>query len=295
MLLCNQTDPNEDKFKVQPCFESQDLNHITLCFRKVVTHQTGVWRAESSSDLILPAFIKQLFVILVINRILTLALRRFHVPRIAAEILVRNTDPISHPLLIHMDKKNLINDTKLQGGLILGPSGFGFTDLVTKHILPWGTLIVMENIAALGMIYFMFIVGLEVDLKPVLGAGKKALTTALAGILVPFPIGYALHYLLIENFSIISKGHVNHSGPLFWGLALATTNFPDLAGLLADLKLLHTDVGRTALTSAVVSDLLCWVIFIFTLATSHKGRIFTVATTSVYILLCAFVFRPALK
>ncbi|KAM6595258.1 hypothetical protein CsatA_005782 [Cannabis sativa] len=227
VLYCNETDPNEDLFLVQPCFMSQDFNYINLCFRKVVTHLTGIWRSENTSSLSLPSLITQLFVILCVNRILTLLVRPFHIPRIAAEII---------------------------GGILLGPSGIGFTDFAVKHLTPFGTIMTLENIAALGIIYFMFMVGLEVDLKPILKAGRKPVTTAVAGIILPVPLGYALHHLLLENFAEISRNSPNQFGPLFWGLALATTNFPDLAGLLADLKLLHTDVGRTALTSAYITD-----------------------------------------
>lgn len=233
-----------------------------------MTQLTGIWRAENASSIALPAFIVQLFTILSLNRLLTFAFRPLHISRISAEIL---------------------------GGIILGPSVLGFTSLSIKHIIPWGTIQNLENIASVGLIYFMFIVGLEVDLKPVLRGSKKSLTTALAGIVIPLPIGYALYYLLIDNFALISRDNPNRFGPLFWGLSIATTNFPDLAGLLADLKLLHTDVGRTSLTSAVVSDLLCWLLFILTMATAHNGRAFTVVTTTIYIGFCFFVVRPSIK
>ncbi|GMN61064.1 hypothetical protein TIFTF001_030148 [Ficus carica] len=270
-FLCNASflnGPNVDVFNFPPCLENQDLNYISLCFRKVVTQLTGIWRAENASSFSLPAFVMQLFVILSLNRLLTMAFLPLHISRISAEIL---------------------------GGVILGPCVLGFTTLTIKHIVPWGTLQNLENIASVGLIYFMFIVGLEVDLKPVLRGSKKSLTTALAGIIISFPIGYALHYLLIDNFAVISQDKPNRFGPLFWGLSIATTNFPDLAGLLADLKLLHTDVGRTSLTSSVVSDLICWFLFILTMATAHKGRAFTVVTTTIYIGFCFFIVRPNIK
>ncbi|XP_010089837.2 cation/H(+) antiporter 15 [Morus notabilis] len=229
---------------------------------------TGIWRAENASTLALPAFVMQLLAILSLNRLLTFAFRYLHISRIAAEIL---------------------------GGILLGPSGIGFSEFSIKNITQWGSIQTLENIASVGLIYFMFIVGLEMDLKPVLRGSKKALTTALAGIIIPFPIGFGLHYLLIDDFAVISKGKPNRFGPLFWGLAIATTNFPDLAGLLADLKLLHTDVGRTSLTSAVVSDLLCWFLFVLTMATAHNGRAFTIVTTTIYVGFCFFIVRPAAK
>ena len=177
----------------------------------------------------------------------------------------------------------------------MGPSGIGYTNFAVKHFHPFGTIMTLENLASLGLVYFMFMVGLEVDLKPILRAGRKAITTAVAGIIIPVPIGFALHHLLIENFSELSKDKPSRFGPLFWGLAIATTNFPDLAGLLADLKLLHTDVGRTALTSSVISDILCWILFVLTMATSSRGRLFTVTTTTVFVVFAFFALRPAVK
>lgn len=178
---------------------------------------------------------------------------------------------------------------------MLGPSGIGYTDFATKYFTPFGSITTLENLASLGVVYFMFIVGLEVDLKPVLRAGRKAVTTAAAGIVLPLPIGFALHHLLLEHFAETSKDKPSQFGPLFWGLAIATNNFPDLAGLLADLKLLHTDVGRTALTSSVISDLFCWFLFILTMATSSRGRLYTVSTTMFFVVFAVFALRPAVK
>ncbi|POO01266.1 Alpha/Beta hydrolase [Trema orientale] len=252
-------------------FESNQYEAIlkALLHEKVVTHLTGIWKAENASTSSLPIFITQLFVILSVNRLLTLAFRPLHIPRIAAEIL---------------------------GGILLGPSVIGYTDFAVKHLHPFGTLVTLENLANLGLVYFMFMVGLEVDLKPVLRAGRKAVTTAAAGIILPVPIGFALYHLLLSNFSpALSKDRPSEFGPLFWGLAIATTNFPDLAGLLADLKLLHTDIGRTALTSSVISDILCWILFVLIMATSGRGRLFTVTTTSAFVIFAFFMLRPSVK
>ncbi|TQD71311.1 hypothetical protein C1H46_043154 [Malus baccata] len=122
----------------------------------------------------------------------------------------------------------------------------------------------------------MFLVGLELDFKPVIRSG------------------WVLHrYLLLKDFTEPTKIYKqNRNGPIFWGIALATTNFPDLARILADL--LHSEVGRLALSSAVISDLCSWFLFLLGMAAVDMTNMVAVGSTLAFIAVCTFLIRPAL-
>lgn len=155
----------------------------------------------------------------------------------------------------------------------------------------------LETLGNLAIVYHMFLVGLELDFKPVIRSGKKALSIAFAGIIFSIPVGWVLHrYLLLKDFTEQTKIYKqNRNGPIFWGIALATTNFPDLARILADLKLLHSEVGRLALSSAVISDLCSWFLLLLGMAAVNMTNMVAVGSTLAFIAVCTFLLRPALS
>lgn len=178
----------------------------------------------------------------------------------------------------------------------MGPSVIGSTTVGTITLFPFKSMLTLETLGNLSLIYYLFLVGLEVDIKPILRAGKKPLTIALVGLIFPIPIGYALHSLATGHPG--STGGLYGSrikyGPIFWGISLATTNFPDLARILADLKLLHSEVGRIALSSAVITDLFSWILLILSIAMASDGEYVTIAASIGFVLICLFALRPAL-
>ncbi|KAL5549489.1 hypothetical protein UlMin_004720 [Ulmus minor] len=240
---------------------------MVVCYQQKLGHAHGLWRAENATTSTLSVFILQLVIIITISRLLILVFRFFYLPRIAAEIL---------------------------GGILLGPGFVGRTFLLDIYIPFTGTM-TLETVANLSLLYYMFLVGLEVDIKPVLRARKKALNIAMAGFVLPFPIGYALHYLFIKNFEQVSQHSPTRYGPLFWGLTLSTTNFPDLAQILTDLKLLRSDVGRTALSSAVITDAYSWAFLIISMAIVNESQMLTMFYSALFIAFYLAVLRPALS
>ncbi|KAF3452659.1 hypothetical protein FNV43_RR03092 [Rhamnella rubrinervis] len=205
--------------------------------------------------------------IIVVNRLLMFAFKPLGLPRISAEML---------------------------GGFILGPSAIGSTKLGTVLLFPFKTMLTLETLGNLSLIYYMFLVGLEVDMKPVSRAGKKPLSIALIGLVIPIPIGYALHGMMgYQDFSKDpAYGTRNRYGPLFWGIALATTNFPDLARILSTLKLLQSEVGKIALSSAVITDLFSWILLVLSIAIASDTTMYTITTCILFVAICLFVVRP---
>jgi Kef-type K+ transport system membrane component KefB len=172
--------------------------------------------------------------------------------------------------------------------VLLGQSGLGAIGLFFSYVFPFKSLVPLETVANLSVVYYMFLVGLETDVSLILRAGKKAYCVAFAGIIFAFPAGYSLFHNLRPKPNIPGSG-------LFWATALACTNFQELARILAEVKLLRSEVGRTALTSSMISDLSSWVLLVLTQAVLEKGRQIALVSTIAFMLFLAFAVRPALK
>ncbi|XP_059441419.1 cation/H(+) antiporter 15-like [Corylus avellana] len=239
----------------------ETIDKFEACYRKNITGSRGLWRAENALIASLPQFILQLFLIILIIRIVALLLKPLRQPRIMAEIL---------------------------GGVILGRSGLGASMLFLSYVFPLKSLVALETIANLSVVYYMFLVGLETDVSLILRAGKKAYSVAFAGIIISFPVGYGLFQFLRPHPNIPGSG-------LFWAAGLACTNFQELARILAEVKLLRSKVGRTALTASMISDLSCWVFLVLTQAVLEKGREIALGSTLGFMLFLVFAVHPALK
>lgn len=172
--------------------------------------------------------------------------------------------------------------------MILGKSGLGASEFFLTHVFPLKSIVALETVANLSVVYYMFLVGLETDVSLILRAGKKAYCMALAGIIFAFPVGYGLFHDLRPKPSV-------PGGDLFWATALSCTNFQELARILAEVKLLRSEVGRTALNSSLITDLSCWVFLTLTQAVLEKGRYIALASTIGFMTFLAFAVRPALK
>lgn len=176
----------------------------------------------------------------------------------------------------------------------------GYYPFIRRNILPFNSMLTLETVANLGLVYYMFLVGLELDFKPIIGAGKKAFSIAIAGIIVAVPVGFTLHfYVLRKDFTILRTEEDFHRfwfhGPMFWGVALATTNFAEVAQILANLKLLYSEIGRVALSAAAISDLCSGFLLILGMAVASDRKAYTIGTTMIFIVVFVFLVRPALS
>ncbi|KAM1263392.1 hypothetical protein ACFXTH_028399 [Malus domestica] len=251
-------------------FDTKD--RIMVCYNRTINPSGGIWRVLPSDSFLSPlgVLIIKLSIAVFNTRILTFAFKPLHQPSIISQIIAGMT-----------------TSTRALGQL-------------TKPIFPFSTLKITETMGNLALVYYMFLVGLELDFKPVVRAGKKALSIALTGFFFSVLLGWVLcRYLLLQDF--VAQTHDGDqerptiNGPLFWGVALATTNFPDLARILADLKLLYSDVGGLALSASVITDLCSWILLLLVMAIINSVQMYAVGLTSVFLGLCVFVVRPALS
>lgn len=141
-------------------------------------------------------------------------------------------------------------------GIILGPTAMGRIPGFQATIFPPQSLPFINLIATLGLVFFLFQVGLEVDVVIIRRDWKKSVSVAVAGMALPFGLGIAASVGLyqLQNEPSISFS----SFLLFLGVAMSITAFPVLARILAELKLLRTKVGAITMASGLINDCTAW-------------------------------------
>jgi Kef-type K+ transport system membrane component KefB len=183
---------------------------------------------------------------------------------------------------------------EIVAGIILGPSLLGFiAPALSKYILPPDVAPYLGIIAQLGVILYMFLVGLELN-PQLLGQQRQAtLLFSHASILVPFLFGAALALVLYPR---LSPGEVPFTSfALFLAVAMSITAFPVLARILTDRRTHKTGLGVMALTCAAITDVTAWCLlaFVVGIAQARLGSTIWVAVWTVaYIAFMFLVVRP---
>ncbi|XP_020202663.1 cation/H(+) antiporter 15 [Cajanus cajan] len=242
-------------------------NRSIICYTPTMTTTNGLWQGDNPFDYSLPLFIFQLTLVVFATRFFVFILKPFRQPRVIAEIM---------------------------GGLLLGPSVFGRNERFANAIFPLKSVMVMETMANMGLIYFLFLVGLEMDISIIKRAGKKTLSIAIAGMILPFLVGIGLSSLiLVDDKSMSHPGYV-----LYLATVLSATAFPVLARMLVVLKLINTDLGKLALSTSLVNDVCTWMLLALAIAlseqnTSNWASIWVVLSNLAFVSFCLIVVRPA--
>jgi Kef-type K+ transport system membrane component KefB len=184
---------------------------------------------------------------------------------------------------------------EIAAGIALGPSLFGAVlPDVSAQIFPASSLGVLQLLAQLGVILFMFVVGLELDWSSVRKKAHAAVAVSHVSILLPFLLGVLAAFALYREHA--PAGVSFQAFGLFMGIAMSITAFPVLARILEERGLTRTPVGSTALACAAVDDVTAWTLLAFVVAVVTAGGALSVlGATVVLSLLFAVVMLAVVR
>jgi Kef-type K+ transport system membrane component KefB len=220
--------------------------------------------------------IAQIATILIVARLMGWLFRRLHQPRVIGEMVA---------------------------GILLGPSLLGWAAPgISAALFPPASLSYLNALSQIGLLLFMFLVGLELDMEQLRKLGRVAITTSLASIITPFILGFLLAFYLYPR---LSDRSVNFTGfALFMSIAMSITAFPVLARILTERNLLRSRVGAVAITCAAVDDVTAWTILagIIVLIRSSSPQVSSwmplwimLAGLGIFVLVMLVVVRRALQ
>ena len=183
------------------------------------------------------------------------------------------------------------------GGILLGPSFLGRVAPETySFLLPPSAAPFLGIIAQLGVIFYMFVVGLELDLKVLRRSGHSTLAISHASIVVPFLLGAWLAMPLFTRYAPPGVSFTSFS--LFIGVSMSITAFPVLARILTDKGINKTRMGTIALTCAAVDDVTAWCLLAFVVSIVQAklgGAVITLVLTLIYIAAMFFIAGPLVR
>jgi Kef-type K+ transport system membrane component KefB len=220
----------------------------------------------------LKLLIAQIAVILIVARFVGWLFGKLHQPRVIGEMVA---------------------------GILLGPSLLGWVaQAVSAALFPPASLGHLNSLSQIGLLLFMFLVGLELDLKQLRELGRTALVTSQASILAPFILGFLLAVYLYPRLSDQKVGFTGFA--LFMSIAMSITAFPVLARILTERNLLRTRVGALAITCAAVNDVTAWCVLAGIVVVVRASALplplwGILAGLSAFVFVMLLVVKPALR
>lgn len=158
-------------------------------------------------------------------------------------------------------------------GILIGPTVLGMiSPELFGSLFPTeaGSGIVLTGFVQVAVVMLLFIAGLEVDLHIVWQQGRQAVATSLVGLIIPFMVGFMFPYLFPHFFGIAdTNAHLTFA--LFMGTAMAISALPVIVRILMDLNMFKTRMGMLVVASAMVDDVIGWMIFSIILGMIGKG------------------------
>ena len=187
---------------------------------------------------------------------------------------------------------------EIAAGIFLGPSFLAhYFPGYSAFLFPPETLGNLQFLAQIGLILFMFVVGMELDLGVLKNRGQQAVVISHAGIVIPYLCGVVLSAFLYERFA--PPGVPFLSFALFMGIAMSIAAFPVLARIIQERGMTRTRLGGLAIACAAIDDITAWCILAAVIAIVKAGSIissvWTIALAISYVSMMIFLVRPFLK
>ncbi|HMI07658.1 MAG TPA: cation:proton antiporter [Flavobacterium sp.] len=183
-------------------------------------------------------------------------------------------------------------------GIILGPSLVGmYWPEFSGMLFPKESLGNLQFLSQIGLILFMFVIGMELDLKALRNKAHEAVVISHASIILPFALGIGLAYFIYGSFA--PKGVEFASFGLFLGTSMSITAFPVLARIVQERGIHKTKLGTIVITCAAADDITAWCILAAVIAIVKAGSftssLYVIALAVGYVFLMLKVVRPFLK
>ncbi|MEY4085414.1 MAG: hypothetical protein RL074_1201, partial [Bacteroidota bacterium] len=183
-------------------------------------------------------------------------------------------------------------------GIVLGPSLLGmYFPEFSSTLFPVESLGNLKFLSQIGLILFMFVIGMELDLKVLKNKANEAVVISHASIVIPFTLGIGLAYFVYNRFA--PEGVKFLSFSLFMGIAMSITAFPVLARIVQERGLNKTKLGAIAITCAAADDITAWsllaVVIAIVKADNFVSSLYIIGLAALYVLAMLFIVKPFLK
>ncbi len=187
---------------------------------------------------------------------------------------------------------------EIVAGIVLGPSLLGhFFPEAFQFLFPAESLTNLGLLSQVGLVLFMFVIGMELDFSILKNKINETLVISHAGILVPFFLGVVASYWIYEKYAASYTSFLPFA--LFIGISMSITAFPVLARIIQERNMTKTPLGTLSIASAANDDVTAWcllaVVIAITKAGTFASALYSIGLTVVYIVVMFVVVRPILK
>lgn len=223
-------------------------------------------RSGTAGGDVLAHVLLALVVIIALAQLLGMLFRRFHQPAVIGEMVA---------------------------GILLGPSALGWVfPEAANYLMPKEIAPLLGMLAQVGVILFMFLVGLELNTGLLRQKTHASVAISHASIMCPFLLGAAAALWLYPQYGV--RGTSFTVFALFFGVSLSVTAFPVLARILTDRGMSNSKLGTIALTCAAVDDVSAWCLLalLVSVAQAEPGRVLITVTLTVVFAVAVILARP---
>lgn len=186
---------------------------------------------------------------------------------------------------------------EILAGIVLGPSLLGlYFPEISNMLFPDESLSNLNILSQIGLILFMYVIGMELNVKALQSKVHDAVIISHASIIIPFAMGIGLAYFIYQDHSPEDINFISFS--LFIGIALSITAFPVLARIIQEQGIHKTRLGSIVITCAASDDITAWCLLAVVIAIVKAGSVFsalyTILFALIYVVIMIKLIRPFL-
>lgn len=183
-------------------------------------------------------------------------------------------------------------------GIALGPSLLGlYFPEFSASLFPVESLGNLKFLSQIGLILFMFVIGMELDVKVLKNKANDAVVISHASIIIPFALGISLAYFIFDDFAPDGVKFLSFS--LFLGISMSITAFPVLARIVQERGMHKSRLGAIVITCAAADDITAWCLLAVVIAIVKAGNfesaLYVILSAVFYLLIMLLLIKPFLE